>query len=145
MKYPIFLFILISSLNCKAQHPSLLDCAVRTDGEVATKNIGIYIYSDPRCGFCQKAIKDIGDWSEGKPINLIAMDLSGKPESVMQLDLYRKYNIEVRDASQCNEKVKKFIPKIYIVETKTDKQVMKLRGWHTRDLNKLNRKLKKYI
>lgn len=145
MKYLVLFYFLVFSVSCKSQQPALLDCAVKLDSTITQADIEVYIFSDPRCGFCRRAMKDIGGWAKGKSVNIIAMDLSGKPESVKKLDFYLEYGVEVRDASQCDEKVKKFIPKIYIKETKTNKQILKLRGWHTRDLSKLERKLKRYI
>ncbi|MEO1263378.1 MAG: hypothetical protein AAFZ15_31500 [Bacteroidota bacterium] len=145
MKYSIIFFLFFLSISADAQKSDLLDCAVKSENANGPANVEVYIFSDPRCGFCRRALKDIGGWSKGKSINIIAMDLSGEPESTSQLELYTENEVEVRDASQCDEKIKKFIPRIYIKETGSNKQVMKLRGWHTRDLDKLEKKLKKYI
>ncbi len=144
MKCFILFFILLWTSNSNAQ-AKLLDCAVKLDTSSTETSIEIHIFSDPRCGFCRRAITDIGAWAKGKPIKIIALDLSGKPESVKKLDYYLEYGVEVRDASQCDEKFKNFIPKIYVKETKTNSQVMKLRGWHTSDLSKLKRKLNRHI
>jgi Ni2+-binding GTPase involved in maturation of urease and hydrogenase len=107
--------------------------------------VKIYILSDPGCGFCRRAIKDIGNWAIGKEVNIVALDVSGNPSASAQNSLYQKYSIEVIDASNYNDKLKKFIPKIFIFETATNKKIMKLRGWSSRDLSKLEKKLKKYI
>jgi thiol-disulfide isomerase/thioredoxin len=147
MQYTFFTFLFLFAINLSAQKKALLDCAVKLDTITEQADIEVYILSDPRCGYCQKAIKEIGNWAEEKSVSMsiIAMDISGNPEAVKKLEgAYSKYNVEVRDASQCNERLQKFIPRIYIKDSKTNKIVMKSRGWTSEKFKKLDKKLKKY-
>ena len=131
--------------NCTAQPAEWLSCAEKLDTNARSESIEIYIYGDPRCGYCHKALKEISRWAKGKSIHIIAMDLTGKPKSVQKLKLYSQNDIEVRDASVCGDEVKNFIPKIFVREKETSKEIVRFRGWKNKKLKRLEKKLKKYI
>lgn len=137
----ILLLLLACSLGAQAQRLAALDCTAPAAPAAAAGKIDLYLLSDPRCGFCRLALRDIGEWASGKPVRLIALDISGDAEAVQRRELYQRYAVEVRDASQCPLKLKKFIPRIYAFETATGRRLLKLRGWASADLRKMERKL----
>lgn len=141
----ICLLLAFYNISCVSQSSIIAESKSDTIEQSKKSKVKIYILSDPGCGFCRRAIKDIGNWAIGKEVNIVALDVSGNPSASAQNSLYQKYSIEVIDASNYNDKLKKFIPKIFIFETATNKKIMKLRGWSSRDLSKLEKKLKKYI
>jgi hypothetical protein len=136
------MFLLLAcSLSAQAQRLAALDCTAPAATAAAASKVDIYLLSDPRCGFCRLALRDIGEWARGKPVRLIALDISGDAAAVQQRELYQRNSVEVRDASQCPLKHKKFIPQIYAFETATNQRLLKLRGWASADLRKVERKL----
>lgn len=137
--------IAFANIGCFGQSSIIVDSKSDTSEQSKKSKVKIYILSDPGCGFCRRAFKDIGNWAMGKEVNIIALDVSGNPNATEQNSLYQKYSIEVIDASNYNDKLKKFIPKIFIFETATNKKIMKLRGWSSSDLSKIEKRLKKYL
>jgi hypothetical protein len=147
MNHPFTILSLISafSLSAQAQRLAVLDCTAPAAPAAAASKVDIYLLSDPRCGFCRLALRDIGEWAGGKPVRLVALDISGDAEAVQQRELYQRYAVEVRDASPCPLKHKKFIPKIYAFELATGRRLLKLRGWASTDLRKVERKLSPWL
>ena len=80
-----------------------------------------------------------------KEVNIVALDISGNPSAARQNSLYQRYSVKVVDASKYNDRLKKFIPRIFVFETATNKKIMKRRGWSSADLGKVEKKLKKYL
>jgi hypothetical protein len=137
----ILLLLLACSLGAQAQRFAALDCAASAAPAAAAGKIDLYLFSDTRCGFCLLALRDIGEWADGKPVRLIALDVSGDAEAAQQHELYQRYAVEVRDGSECPLKLRKYIPQIYAFETASGQRLLKHRGWASTHLRKVERKL----
>lgn len=128
--------------------PQEFKCAIGIESNKAAK-IDIYIFSSPGCGYCLRAFKDIGEWAQSKPVNVIAMDVSGNITKIRATEnlrkLYQEYHIQLIDASPCGEKYSLFIPKIFIFDNSKGEQIFKMKGWAKGDIAKVKKKLQKYL
>ncbi|HLF65219.1 MAG TPA: hypothetical protein VI603_15750 [Saprospiraceae bacterium] len=125
----------------------MFQCAIEIESSFEPKQLQIYVISDPRCGYCDRALRQIGAWAvNDKRIDVIAMDVSEKAKKIRAneaLKFYNEYSIRIIDASPCGMKYKKFIPKVYVFDRDSGDLLWKLRGWGKGDIDKLKSKLSK--
>jgi len=145
----LVIFGLIRTVYGQSTFPELFSCAVEFEDTIfnTESNICIYIISDPRCGYCGKAIKEIGEWARDKRVEVIAMDVSEKADRIRSHEALQYYNdlsIHIVDASPCGMKYKKFIPKIFVYSESGEK-ICRFKGWTQGDLEKLSKRLDKYL
>lgn len=130
----IFGLLMVNSSVSIAQGklPDMFQCAVEIENSFEPKQLQIYVISDPRCGFCARALKQIGAWaSDDKPVNVIAMDVSEKAKTLRSheaLKFYTDYNIHIMDAGPCGMRYKKLIPKVYVFDRDSEILLWKRRG-----------------
>ncbi len=153
MKFKLSSFLVFAFLafepianNALAQSPTPFNCAIRpeTSGKIEYE---IYIFSHPGCGFSRKAFNDLGEWAQGKPVSLIAMNIIGDVATIRSSEsyaLYRKYGIQLVDANDCAAKYKNLVPQTYVFLKGNDKAILKLRGWGKDDIMKVEKRIKKY-
>jgi hypothetical protein len=128
--------------------PDMFDCAVEIEDSFEQRDLQVYIVSDPRCGYCDRALRQIGAWAQDKSVNVIALDVSGKAEKLRSheaLQFYSELNIHILNASACSMKYRKVIPKVYVFDRSLDKPLFKLNGWGKTDLVKFEQRLSKYL
>lgn len=131
-------------------YPDMFRCATQYEPDIESDaRIWIYITSDPRCGFCQRAIRQIGKFGkESGEIAVIAMDVSEKISNIREhesLQFYNEFDISLVDASTCEETYKKLIPKVFVFDETNSKLLWKSNGWGEKDLVKLEKKISKYL
>lgn len=120
---------------------------ISSASEIPPSVLQAFYNSDPRCGYCDRALREIGEWAIDKPIDVIAMDVSEKAEKLREnakLQFYSEYNIHIVDASPCGMRHKKFIPKIYVFDGDS-RLLLKVKGWDKDDLSKFKRKVARHL
>lgn len=140
-----FLFFIYCKVSV-AQNKKWDGCLQTIDDQeiFSEKNIMIFVLSDPRCGHCHFALKSIGEqYHKDNSIDIIALDISGKPEKVEALELYIKYSINVIDATVCDKKLSAFIPRLLVYNRKNDEMAFTMNGWGKKSLRKMKRKISK--
>lgn len=142
---PLIIALMVTTSMITAQRHLDLTCAGISKANTAAEHITVYIFSDPRCGPCHKAIRDIGTWSADKSVRLVALDLYGKANTQDPNSLYAKYQVEVHDASACDQQYKNFLPTLYAVETSTGKVLWKQKGWLSKYLRRLERSVRRTV
>ena len=131
-------------------YPETFQCATQIeDSDFIDDQILIFIVSDPRCGYSQRALKQIGEFAAKKGhIQVIAADVSGKAEEIRRHEKLQFYNLNsilLIDATSCGEDFRELIPKIYVYDKSKMTLIWMRNGWGKNDIKKLGKKIEKYF
>lgn len=153
MKYKTYSILIFTLLvggakinNISAQSSTPFKCVQAETAE--TKEYEVYIFSHPGCGYSKRAFNDLGKWAADKPVSLIALNTQGDVENIKTSEsyaIYTKNNIRLLDGSACAERYKNLVPQIFIYRKDSDKAIMKLRGWGKDNIEKVKKKMGKYL